>query len=71
MDFEYSQRTKDLMARVEAFLQAEVYPNEAAFFDEVEANRRAGNAWVPTRVVEALKAKPSTLPPPPPYPIKK
>ena len=57
MDFEYSQRTKDLLARVEAFLQAEVYPNEAAFFDEVEANRRAGNAWVPTRVVEALKAK--------------
>ena len=57
MDFEYSQRTKALMARVEAFLQAEVYPNEAAFFDEVEANRRAGNAWVPTRVVEALKAK--------------
>lgn len=57
MDFEYSQRTKDLLARVEAFLQAEVYPNEAAFFDEVEANRRAGNAWIPTRVVEALKAK--------------
>jgi acyl-CoA dehydrogenase len=57
MDFEYSQRTKDLLARVEAFLQAEVYPNEAAFVDEVEANRRAGNAWVPTRVVETLKAK--------------
>ena len=57
MDFEYSPRTKDLLARVEAFLQAEVYPNEAAFFDEVEANRRAGNAWQPTRVVEALKAK--------------
>lgn len=57
MDFEYSQRTKELLARVEAFLQAEVYPNEAAFFDEVEANRRAGDAWVPTRVVEALKAK--------------
>jgi acyl-CoA dehydrogenase len=57
MDFNYSQRTRDLMARVDAFMQAEVYPNEAAFFDEVEANRRAGNAWVPTRVVEALKAK--------------
>ncbi|SDD33562.1 acyl-CoA dehydrogenase family protein [Aquimonas voraii] len=57
MDFEYSQRTQDLLARVEAFMQAEVHPNEAAFFDEVEANRRAGNAWVPTRVVEALKAK--------------
>ncbi|MBE5315635.1 MAG: acyl-CoA dehydrogenase family protein [Xanthomonadales bacterium] len=57
MDFNYSQRTRELMARVDAFLQAEVYPGEAAFFDEVEANRRAGNAWVPTRVVETLKAK--------------
>lgn len=57
MDFNYSQRTRELMARVDAFLQAEVYPGEADFFDEVEANRRAGNAWVPTRVVEALKAK--------------
>lgn len=57
MDFEYSQRTKDLLARVEAFMQAEVYPSEAAFFDEVEANRSSGNAWVPTRVVEALKTK--------------
>ncbi|MFN7783733.1 MAG: acyl-CoA dehydrogenase family protein [Lysobacterales bacterium] len=57
MDFEYSQRTRELLARVEAFMQAEVYPSEPAFFDEVEANRRAGNAWVPTRVVEALKAK--------------
>lgn len=57
MDFNYSPRTRDLMANVDAFMQAEVYPNEAAFFDEVEANRRAGNAWVPTRMVEALKAK--------------
>ncbi len=57
MDFNYSPRTRDLMANVDAFMQAEVYPNEAAFFDEVEANRHAGNAWVPTRVVEALKAK--------------
>ncbi len=57
MDFNYSQRTQALMVRVDAFMQAEVFPNEAAFFDEVEANRSAGNAWVPTHVVEALKAK--------------
>jgi acyl-CoA dehydrogenase len=60
MDFNYSQRTRELLARVEAFMQAEVYPGEAAFFDEVDANRRAGNAWVPTRVVETLKAKART-----------
>jgi acyl-CoA dehydrogenase len=57
MDFDYSPRTQALLARVDAFMQAEVYPKEAAFFAEVAANRAAGNAWVPTRVVEALKAK--------------
>jgi acyl-CoA dehydrogenase len=57
MDFEYSPRTRELMARIEAFMAAEVYPNEAGFFAEVEANRRAGNAWQPTQVIEALKAK--------------
>ncbi|NAW23631.1 acyl-CoA dehydrogenase, partial [Salmonella sp. gx-f9] len=31
-----------------------IYPNEHRFHEEVEANRRAGNAWVPTRVIEAL-----------------
>jgi acyl-CoA dehydrogenase len=32
-----------------------IYPNEAAFDAEVEENRRKGNPWVPTRVVEQLK----------------
>jgi acyl-CoA dehydrogenase len=57
MNFDYSERTRELLARVDEFLQAEVYPNEAAFFAEVEANRQAGNRWQPTAVVEALKAK--------------
>jgi acyl-CoA dehydrogenase len=34
-----------------------IYPNEARFFQEVEANRSAGNAWVPTRLIEELKPK--------------
>jgi acyl-CoA dehydrogenase len=34
-----------------------VYPNEARFHAEVEENRRKGNAWVPTKVVEELKPK--------------
>jgi len=57
MNFDYSERTRELLTRVDEFLQAEVYPNEAAFFAEVEANRQAGNRWQPTAVVEALKAK--------------
>jgi len=57
MDFEFSQKVKDLQRRVGAFMDEHVYPNEARFHEEIAANRRAGNAWVPTRVVEELKQK--------------
>jgi len=57
MDFALSERTRKLQAAVEAFMAAEVYPREAEFFAEVEANRRKGNPWVPTRVIENLKEK--------------
>lgn len=57
MDFQYSQKVQDLQQRLIAFMDAHIYPNERAFFDEVAANRAAGNAWIPTRVVESLKEK--------------
>src|SRR5262245_8905254 len=57
MDFTYSDRVRDLQARLRAFMDTNVYPNEAAFFAEVERNRRDGNAWQPTRILEELKAK--------------
>jgi acyl-CoA dehydrogenase len=57
MDFAYSERTKQLQARITAFMEEHVYPAEAAFHHEVEENRRRGNPWVPTRAVEELKAK--------------
>jgi acyl-CoA dehydrogenase len=57
MDFEYSDKVKDLEARLSRFMQANVYPAEPAFAAEVEANRQRGNAWVPTRVMESLKGK--------------
>ncbi|MFL5391450.1 MAG: acyl-CoA dehydrogenase family protein [Myxococcales bacterium] len=57
MDFALSERTRKLQAALEAFMAAEVYPREAEFFGEVEANRRKGNAWVPTRAIETLKEK--------------
>src|SRR5512138_2226340 len=57
MDFEHSDRVHELQARVRAFMDEHVYPSEEAFFAEVEHNRRGGDAWQPTRVVEDLKAK--------------
>ncbi len=57
MDFEFSDKVRDLQQRVGAFMDEFVYPNEARFHEEVSANRRGGNAWQPTRVVEELKQK--------------
>jgi acyl-CoA dehydrogenase len=57
MDFAHSQKVQDLQRRVTAFMDQHVYPNEARFHAEVEENRRKGNAWVPTKVVEELKPK--------------
>ncbi len=57
MDFEHSPRVKDLQARLTAFMDEHVYPNEARFFAEVEANKAQGNGWVPTRVMEEMKAR--------------
>ena len=56
MDFEYSPRVRDLQARVTAFMDEHVYPNEPRFHDEIEQNRARGNVWVPTRVMEEMKA---------------
>ena len=57
MNFDHSPRVREMQARLLAFMDEHVYPNETRFHDEVEANRRAGNAWIPTRVVEELKPK--------------
>ena len=57
MDFAHSAKVQDLQRRVTAFMEEHVYPNEARFHGEVEENRRKGNAWIPTVVVEDLKRK--------------
>ncbi len=57
MDFEYSPKVKALQQRVSAFMDEHIYPAEKWFHAEVEANRAKGNAWVPTQIMEDLKAK--------------
>ncbi|MBA5636482.1 acyl-CoA dehydrogenase family protein [Duganella sp. LX20W] len=57
MDFAYSPKVQQLQARLTAFMEQHVYPAEPAYYAEVEANRAAGNAWIPTRVIEDLKVK--------------
>jgi acyl-CoA dehydrogenase len=55
MNFEYTPKVKEMQARLLAFMDQHVYPNEGRFFQEIEENRAKGNAWVPTRIVEELK----------------
>jgi acyl-CoA dehydrogenase len=52
MDFDLSAKTRELKQRLESFMEADVYPNEHRFHEEVERDR-----WRPTRIVEELKAK--------------
>jgi acyl-CoA dehydrogenase len=53
MDFEYSQKTKDLLVRLNAFFDEHIYPNEHKFLEEVAE----GDRWQPTEIIETLKAK--------------
>ena len=57
MDFSYSARTQDLQARLQAFMAEHVYPAEARYFAEIEANTQAGKRWTPLQVIEELKPK--------------
>jgi acyl-CoA dehydrogenase len=56
MNFDYSDRCKELQARLLAFMDEHVYPNEKAFQEEVNRNgTERGNRWIPTELVERLK----------------
>ena len=57
MNFEYSDKVKDLQKKVSSFMQEHVNPRESRFFEEIAENRAKGNAWIPTRIVEELKPK--------------
>jgi acyl-CoA dehydrogenase len=57
MDFGYSARTQELQAKLLKFMDDHVYPAEAAYTAEIEANTQAGRRWTPLQVIERLKPK--------------
>ena len=57
MDFSYSPRVEALRASLLSFFDEAIYPNESVYLDELRKNRAAGNAWIPTKVVEDLKPR--------------
>ena len=57
MAFQFSERARELQRRVKHFIDTEIVPQEAAYKEEVDAARRAGNAFIVPQTMERLKAK--------------
>ena len=57
MDFALSAKVQDLAARLSRFMDENIYPAERVYAEEVETNRRNGNEWVATKIMEELKRK--------------
>ncbi|MFN7549567.1 MAG: acyl-CoA dehydrogenase family protein [Pseudomonadota bacterium] len=57
MDFSFSPRTQELRQRVSDFMDEHVFPAEARYWQELEANTSAGRRWTPLSVIEELKPK--------------
>lgn len=53
MEFDYTPKVKTLIRRVEAFMDAHIYPNEAVYAEQDQAGER----WKVLPVIEALKEK--------------
>jgi acyl-CoA dehydrogenase len=52
VNFEFTEKTRELQVRLQAFMDEHIYPNEQRFLDEIESDR-----WKPARIVEELKPK--------------
>jgi acyl-CoA dehydrogenase len=57
MDFEYTPKVKDMQARLLAFMNEHIYPNETRYLEEIAGYRASGNAWQVSKVIEELKPK--------------
>ena len=57
MDFDFSPKTKNLQVQVQRFMDDHVYPAEADYKAELEANTAAGKRWSALQTIEKLKPK--------------
>jgi len=53
MNFDYSPRVKDLQARLNAFMDEHIYPNEHLYYEHARSVAR----WTPVPIIEELKPK--------------
>jgi len=54
MDFDYNQKTKDYLARLNAFMDEHVYPNEHLYHQQIDG---APSRWQVPPIMEELKVK--------------
>ena len=57
MDFSPSPQVLELQQRLLRFFNEHIYPNDKAYAEEVAANRRGGDAFIPAQVLEQLKPR--------------
>ena len=57
MDFNLSPRSTELQAKLLRFMDDYIYPAEAKYDAEIEANTKAGKRWTPLNTIEELKPK--------------
>jgi len=57
MNFEHSDKVKDLLARVSKFMDDNIYPAESVYAEQMQAFRDEGNPWQVVPIVEELKKK--------------
>jgi len=53
MNFEYSDKVKELQQRLSAFMDEYIYPNERVFRQQIDE----GDRWQPVAIIEDLKEK--------------
>ena len=54
MDFEFNDRTKELVGRVQDFMDRYVYPNEEVYYEQLD---EGDNRWKVISILEELKEK--------------
>ena len=57
MQFEHNDRTKELIARVETFMDKYIYPNETIYAEQMGCVSRSGHPWQVPQILEDMKEK--------------
>jgi acyl-CoA dehydrogenase len=52
MNFDYTDKVKQLQKKIQGFMDEHIYPNERTFYEEIERDR-----WKPPAILEELKKK--------------